>query len=199
MPRSPLTADQVEEFRARATRAATRLFAEHGFEGVTMRSLAAELECSPMTPYRYFENKEHLFAAVRTDAFRRFADAQAVASKQRGSARTRLRRLGRAYVEFALAEPDAYRTMFELRQAEAGVHPELDAEVERAFSYLVGAMSELVREGGARGDALTLAHMAWAQVHGIVSLHLAGKLTMGRSITELAKLAFEVRTTKREP
>ncbi len=40
---------------------------------MTLRALAAELGCSPMTPYRYFENKAELFAVVRADAFRRFA------------------------------------------------------------------------------------------------------------------------------
>jgi AcrR family transcriptional regulator len=150
-----------------------------------------------MTPYRYFENKEHLFAAVRTEAFRRFADRQAVAAKRRGSARTRLGKLGQAYVEFALAEPDAYRIMFELEQPEKGEHPELDAEVERSFSYLLEATSELAREGTVRGDPFTLAHFAWAQVHGLVSLHLAGMLTIDRPIEALVEAAFELLTPKR--
>jgi len=51
------------------------LFAEHGPEAVTMRQLAAELGCSPMTPYRYFRDKDEILAAVRASAFDRFSDA----------------------------------------------------------------------------------------------------------------------------
>ena len=34
-----------------------------------MRSLAHALGCSPMKTYRYFENRDELFALVRIDAF----------------------------------------------------------------------------------------------------------------------------------
>jgi AcrR family transcriptional regulator len=70
MGRAALTVEELGAFRGRAVTAATRLFAERGYRGVTLRSLAKELGVSPMTPYRYFENKEELFAMVRTEAFR---------------------------------------------------------------------------------------------------------------------------------
>ncbi len=184
MARRALSPEQVQRFRERATMAATRLFARHGFDGVTMRSLAEELGCAVMTPYRYFSDKDELFAAVRASAFRRFGDRQAAAAARPGSARERLRRIARAYVAFALAEPDRYRIMFELRQAPAGVHPELDLEVRRAFSYLHGTMKDLVARGEERARPLTLALLAWAQVHGLVSLYLAGKLEIGRRALE---------------
>ncbi len=40
-----------------------------------MRQLAAELGCSPMTPYRYFKDKDEILAAVRAAAFDRFSEA----------------------------------------------------------------------------------------------------------------------------
>ena len=40
-----------------------------------MRQLAAELGVSPMTPYRYFEDKDAILAAVRATAFNRLAEA----------------------------------------------------------------------------------------------------------------------------
>jgi AcrR family transcriptional regulator len=185
MPRAALTDEQIQSFRARAVAAATRLFVEQGYAAVTMRSLAAELGVSPMTPYRYFESKEALFVAVRTEAFRRFADAQEQAFHAAPCPEARLKMLLEAYVGFALAEPNAYCIMFELRQAPAGEHPELDAEAARSFSYLVRAFEERVEACAIKGDPVTLAHLAWAQVHGVVALHLAGKLSMGRSLSDL--------------
>jgi len=99
--------------------------------------------------------------------------------------------LGRAYVSFALDEPDAYHIMFELLQAPAGTYPELDAEQARSFSYLHAAVEAAVDAGILEGDSLRRAHYLWAQVHGLVSLHLAGKLVMGCSLEELVSTLFE--------
>jgi len=183
--------DELGAFRERAVAAATRLFAEQGYRGVTLRSLAKELGVSPMTPYRYFENKDELFAMVRSEAFRRFADAQRDAVAGIEDPEGALRTLGKAYVSFALDEPDAYHIMFELLQAPAGTYPELEAEQARAFSYLRQAVQASVEAGLLEGEALTRAHYLWAQVHGLVSLHLAGKLVMGCSLDELISNVFE--------
>jgi AcrR family transcriptional regulator len=189
--RAVLTVEELGAFRARAVAAATRLFAERGYRGMTLRSLAKELGVSPMTPYRYFENKEELFAMVRTEAFRRFADAQREAVAGIEDPEDALRMLGRAYVSFALDEPDAYHIMFELLQAPAGTYPELEAEQARAFSYLHAAVQASVEAGILEGESLRRAHYLWAQIHGLVSLHLAGKLLMGCSFEELVSTVFE--------
>ncbi len=191
MPRASLTDEQVNAFRARAVGAAMALFARLGYQGVTLRALAAELGVSPMTPYRYFENKEELFAMVRTEAFRRFADAQRDASKGVEDPAQALHALGMAYVRFALDEPDAYHIMFELRQAPAGTYPELEREQARAFSYLLAAVEGVIDAGRMEGEPLHQAHFLWAQVHGLVSLHLAGKLAMGCSLEDLLPEVFD--------
>lgn len=191
MPRAALTQEEIDAFRARAVAAATDLFAEHGYRGVTLRSLAAVLEVSPMTPYRYFQNKEDLFAMVRTDAFRRFADAQRDAVAASDDPDAALIALGIAYVRFAIENHSAYHIMFELQQAPAGTYPELEAEHARAFSYLHAAVERAVDAGRIEGDPLRRAHMLWAQVHGLVSLHLAGKLGLGCSLEDLLPEIFE--------
>jgi AcrR family transcriptional regulator len=184
VPRAALSQEQIDAFRDRAITAATGLFADLGYDAVTMRALANKLGCSPMTAYRYFENKSELFAQVRREAFTRFADRQCEAGKGLRGAK-RLSHLGQTYVEFALDDPGAYRIMFELEQPPSGDYPDLDAEVARSFSYLHDATVEAVADGDLHGDPLTLAHLMWARVHGIVSLHLAGKLVMGRSLRDL--------------
>ena len=191
MPRAALTVEELDAFRGRAVAAATKLFAEQGYAGVTIRSLARELGVSPMTPYRYFENKEALFAMVRTEAFRRFADVQRDAIAGVDDPGDALRTLARAYVSFAIDEPDAYHTMFDILQAQAGSYPELEAEQARAFSYLLSTVTAAVEAGLLHGDPLPRAHVAWAQVHGLVSLHLAGKLLMGCTLDELISSVFE--------
>jgi AcrR family transcriptional regulator len=78
MPRV-LSDTDVADFRDRLCEAAERLFAEKGPDAVTMRQLASELGVSPMTPYRYFKDKDDILAAVRTNGFTRFAEAMEAA------------------------------------------------------------------------------------------------------------------------
>ena len=189
--RAALTVEDLDAFRARAVAAAARLFGERGYAGVTLRAVAKELGVSAMTPYRYFANKDELFAMVRTEAFRRFADVQRDAVVEIDDPEDALRKLGKAYVSFALDEPDAYHAMFDSLQAQAGSYPELDAEQKRAFSYLHAAVKAAVRDGRLQGEPLLRAHMLWAQVHGLVSLHLAGRLAQGCTLNDLISSVFE--------
>jgi AcrR family transcriptional regulator len=139
-----------------------------------------------MTPYRYFRDKEEIFASVRAAAFRRFADAQESAAAGESEPLARLGALQRAYVRFALEEPHAYRIMFELAQPDAPGHPELEKEERRAWQALRDAVGLGVSAGLLRGDPEVLAHVFWASVHGLVALHLAGKLKLGVRFDALA-------------
>ena len=184
MPRASLTSAEIEDFRDRACGVATELFAERGLAAVSMRQIAGALGVSAMTPYRYFRNKDELLAQVRTLAFRRFANQQRDSFEQ-AEPRTRLAALASAYIAFAESEPQAYKVMFELEQSSSAEFPELEHEQRRAFQFLLEATTEAVESGRLDGDPTTTAHLLWAQIHGLVSLHLAGKLIMGRSFGDL--------------
>jgi len=182
LPRT-LREAEIEAFRARLCAAATRLFAERGIEGATMRALAAELGCSPMTPYRYFGSKEQILAAVRESAFERFGEACRRAVEGVGDPCQRVRVLARAYVDFARREPDAYRVMFQLdRPGPLGPPPK-----PGGWSVLLGTLEEAVATGRLAGDPQTLAHLAWVSLHGVVTLHFADRLNLGRSLDELVE------------
>src|SRR4029434_4792690 len=151
--------------------------AAQGRDGVSMRQLADALGCSPMTPYRYFRNKDEILAAVRTAAFDRFAAAlEDAARKTRGDLRAAGQATGEAYVRFALSDPDAYRLMFDLSQPHPARYPELVRASTRARRVMSAALARLVEAGVFVGDPEILGHVFWATLHGLVVLHLAGKL-----------------------
>ena len=175
MPRV-LTDEDVSDFRERLCDAAERLFAEHGADAVSMRQLANELGVSPMTPYRYFKDKDDILAAVRTSGFDRFAEAleAALASSQDTIERTRA--VGDAYVHFAFDHPAAYRLMFDLSQPNEAAYPDLTRAAGRARSTMTDYVDALIAAGVVEGDAATVSHIFWAAIHGLVVLQLAGKL-----------------------
>ena len=183
MPRAALSPEQIDRFRADLCAVAARRFAEHGYAGVTLRALAAELGCSPMTPYRYFANKAAIFEAVREAAFERFADAQQAAADSSRDPVERLRALCDAYVGFALGDPHGYRIMFELDPPDACA-PHNPHE-QRAWTVMHGVVREAVESGVLEGDPDVLAHLLWSGVHGLVALHLADKLVLGQRLEDL--------------
>ena len=185
MPRPPLRSEHVAEFRARLVAAALRLFAGQGYEAVSLRRLGQALGCSAAAPYRYFAGKRGIFSAVRAAGFDRLADAQERLLDNEIGAEEQLRRLARGYIEFARREPHAFRVMFELEGPNAKTTEEERAAERRAFEVLQGAARRAVEEGVLWGDPAAQAHVLWASIHGIASLHLSGKLLLGVSASAL--------------
>ena len=181
MPRV-LTKADVADFRERLCAAAERLFAERGPDAVTMRQLSAELGVSPMTPYRYFEDKDDILAAVRTNAFTRFAQALEAARAGGADAKARGEAVGEAYVRFALENPHSYKLMFDLDQPDSDKYPDLVAAGMRARATMTDHVRDSIAAGLMAGDPQQIGMMIWATVHGVVVLQLAGMLPPGAEL-----------------
>ncbi len=177
MPRV-LSPDDVSHFRDRLCLVAERLFAEHGADSVTMRQLAADLGCSPMTPYRYFKDKDAILGAVRAAGFDRFSDAleQAFEDASALDPKARSEAVGRAYVHFALTQPHAYRLMFDLTQPGEDAYPDLVRAAARARATMTDHLRGVATDDRLKGNQAMVGHIHWAAIHGVLMLHLAGKL-----------------------
>ena len=181
MPRV-LTETDVADFRDRLCEAAERLFAEKGPDAVTMRQLSAELGVSPMTPYRYFEDKDDILAAVRTSAFNRFAEALEKARDGAPDARTRGHVVGEAYVRFAMENPHSYKLMFDMNQPNVEKYPDLIAAGQRARATMTDHVKDAIAAGLYAGDPQQIGLLMWAAIHGVVVLQLAGMLPPGADL-----------------
>lgn len=155
---------------------ATRLFIERGPQNVTMRQIASTLGVSPMTPYRYFQDKDEILATVRAEAFHRFSASLEQAVQQAPDARAKARAVGDAYVAFAKTYPAAYQLIFSFTQPDEERYPELRQANLRAQETMVGYVREMIEAGLLEGDAQLIGYMFWATLHGIVVLELASGL-----------------------
>ena len=177
MPRNLSPAD-IADFRERLCDAAERLFAEHGTEAVTIRQLAAEVGVSPMTPYRYFKDKDAILAAARARAFDRHAEALEQAYEASGGADpvARANAIGAAYVRFALDNPEAYKLMFDIKQPNAWDYADLKRAGERSRATMTIHLRDLVAAGVLKGDPDLIGHLYWSAIHGPLMLHFSGLL-----------------------
>jgi AcrR family transcriptional regulator len=185
MPRY-LTDKDIADFRTELCRVATERFARHGYEGVTMRQLAEALGCSPKTPYRYFKDKADILAAVRAQAFDKFADALEKAAARSADARESGRLVGEAYLAFASKNPHAYRIMFDIDAPLDKRYPELDAAAKRAVHFVTQGAERLAKAGVIDADPRLYGWSMWAAIHGIVMLRQSGMLAHGPDSRKLA-------------
>jgi AcrR family transcriptional regulator len=153
-------------------RAALELIAQKGAAGFTFAEAARFAGVSPAAPYRHFRDRDELMASVALRGFEQFAAALAQAwNDGRPDPFAALDRLGKAYLEFARAQPAYYSAMFEAG-VPLGVDSALRGAGERAFAVLRGAAERLcaTMPSAGRPPALMVALHIWAMAHGTASL-----------------------------
>ena len=183
-----LSQDEITAFRERLCDVAEAKFAAHGPDGVTLRELAEAMGVSPMTPYRYFKDKDAILAAVRGRAFARFS--QAMEAAESSAARKKGAFTGSGYVNWALKNPAAYRLMFDTQQPTAQQYPELVGAMARSRETMTSYWRRIRADGRFKGDVELAGHMMWAAMHGAVMLELAGLLQGGMDARKLAARAM---------
>lgn len=154
-----------------------------GWDAVTMRRLADEIEYSTNFAYRYFLGRNEILLALVREGFTRLRDSMATAvahagpgpiggstAGASGTAAAAVRRAGHAYLDFALAEPDLYQLMYGL----GGVRvPATDTWAEgRAVGDLLTGL--LATAGDTQPERHVL--QLWATAHGLIALQVVGRV-----------------------
>lgn len=184
MARKALTETDIQQFRETFCKAAYELYQERDFNAISMRGIAKAVGCSPMLAYRYFENKEEVFAALRARLFHRLADQLEQVDNQLPPL-VFLHKLGRSYADFAYNEPHAYRLLYLLHVHQSKVYPDVETAQRRTRKALFNGTKRAIEAGDIKGDPVVTAHALWASMHGLVSLDLANQLNQGASFEQL--------------
>jgi AcrR family transcriptional regulator len=176
--------------RERLAGAALRLFREAGPEGVSLRKLSQELGISHTMLYRYFDNKDALFTAVRVASLQVLHGALLEADVAAAPVLTRIRAAVQALVSFGLQYPREYRFLFADEQPElSGNHALLQLR-HQVFDHIVMIATVAQRQQVIALEPRTWVHMAWALLHGILTLRESNQLLEGRQFDELLEPAL---------
>jgi len=162
------------DLRAALLDAAERLVARQGPLEFTLADASRMAGVSTAAPYRHFVDKEDLLDAVRARGFARLTAgmrAEIVALGRPGTVDD-IAAIGRAYVRFAIAEPEIFRLMFGRRH-----QPEPSTDVFEAGEACFGTLLERVehwraREGLIAPPTAAVALPLWSLVHGIATLQI---------------------------
>ena len=142
--RPALSEAQKEIMRAKIASHAQRLFQEEGYGAISMRRLASEVGCSPMTLYKYYENKIDILRQLWAQIFETLFD-QIERSQTPGATATQtLHHIAKAYVAYWLTHTDHYRLVFMsegVSQREVGTFVD-DTQVSNQLVIFFKAMQQ---------------------------------------------------------
>lgn len=135
--------------RQRIRKAARELFRERGFDGATLRAIAARAGMGASSIYRHVQTKEELLvqelADLQEEAWLRFRQ-----EGRRGEpTRQRIRRFFRVQHELLAREPDL--TVVALR-ATTYPHARVARRVLALHDRAIGLLAEILQGGRRRGD-----------------------------------------------
>jgi AcrR family transcriptional regulator len=173
-----MTAQQQRKERDRAARhqliigTARELAEAEGWEAVTTRRLAERIEYSQPVLYSHFRGKDEIVAAVALDGFAELTATVRGAVPAGASARTALRALAFAYVEWAERNPAVYDAMFSLSTGLVFADVSTPAPLNAGFDALLGVFAGVA---GSTDPGL-LTEVGWAALHGLVTLTRAGRM-----------------------
>lgn len=166
MPPSPEPSRRYHHgsLRPALLEAAAAEIAEVGAAAMSLRRVAARAGVTHAAAAHHFGDKRGLLTALATDGHGRLAEAL-------GAAGTDLIALGESYLRFAHEHRPWFEVMFRADLVRTD-DPDYAAARDASFGRLLAAARE---RAGSRA-AEHLAYGAWALVHGLAQLSLAGAL-----------------------
>jgi AcrR family transcriptional regulator len=176
IPSSARRERERAETRGKILESARRMFVQKGYEGTTMRAIAATIGYTPTAIYHHFKDKDALVAELAGLDFRALAQALQQTGTV-GDPLERLERIGAAYVEFGLSHPMQYQFLFMTRRPKSGAQEVMPRDPgQDAYGFLRQTCAAVIATGRLRpefSDADELAQMCWGSLHGLVALTVA--------------------------
>lgn len=165
---------RAERTRQRILAAAAELFAERGFDAVTMREIAKRAGCSHTAIYLYFTDKETLLHQISMPPLQELRERLARISECEADPEKRVRGICMSWIRFCLSHRNLYEVIFNVA-ADRVDEAEPKLELNRMRNELFGMLKEALR-GCLPADAgedrlLACARITFYMAHGIVSTY----------------------------
>lgn len=146
---------RVRELAAQATqesilRAATKVFAKHGFAGGRIDQISKAANSHDRMIYYYFGNKEALFIAVIEDTYRQFNEAESKVVLKMDSPVEDLKTLVRFMWRYYQQNPE-FITLLNSENLHRGVHISKSLRAREYSSPAISLMGKVLQKGAEMG------------------------------------------------
>lgn len=172
------------ERRARILAEARALAESEGWDAVTTRRLAKQIEYSQPVLYSHFANKEAIVTAVALEGIGELGRAMREARCGEEDPARAMAAVAGAYQEFADANPALFEAIFTLPTALEFGGENSPPELIETFKVLVDTFAPMA----AGRDVETFTETAWSAIHGQVVLDGDGRLRPAHRRERMAML-----------
>jgi AcrR family transcriptional regulator len=162
------------DLRSALLDAGAALLEQEGPSGLSLRQLARRLGVTPGAPYRHFEDKDALLAALAAEGYRTLRAEMLRDADAAPNAEERLKKAGTGYLRFATGQPELFRLMFGWMPSRD--IPELCEAGDAAFAAFEGIVQRCEDEELLRRSVSEAGLLAWSAVHGAAFLLIDGRL-----------------------
>jgi AcrR family transcriptional regulator len=168
--------EEKERRRAEIVDAAEELYAEVGWEAVTMERIAKSARLSRALIYVYFQDKSDLLLAIAERALVELRERFVAAAATQKSGLDKVQSIGLAYVLFQQEMPYRFDACSRFHAHQAAGQPTDDACAaagDAVIAVIVEALMQGQADGSIRkeiGDPAQVCVMLWAFTHGLIQI-----------------------------
>src|SRR5215469_7796500 len=173
-PTSPSRrAERKERLRGEILAAASKLFADRGYEAVTLREIAKEIGYTHAVIYQHFPDKWHILAELSSETIGQLIQNFDAIAAQHLVSKERLFATSRGFIQFCTTHPQQFRNVFFGPENRNGIRAGqyIDDIARPLFERFVHLFFEVAREEGLPGkDDVVVAHTWWYSIFGLATL-----------------------------
>ncbi len=171
----------------RIIESAAALLDSGGVAAVTLRAVGRSSGVSHNAPYKHFENRDALLAAVATRDFYKLAADFTALGQKRSKPLTKLKKALHAFSAYGRDYPNRYYLLFsspDLAKEEGDLQQAALASFS-AFALLVAECQKTAVLPDTPTPAL--AGLMYASVHGLIDLEASGRMKTEKGFTNVTK------------
>jgi AcrR family transcriptional regulator len=176
--------ERKEKLRSEILAAAGKMFADRGYEAVTLREIAKEIGYTHAVIYQHFPDKSHILAELSHETIGlMIQNFEAIAAKHL-SPKERLFATSRDLIQFCIAHPQQFRNVFFGPENRNGVRAGqyIDDLGAPLFAHFVQLFFDVAKdEGLPNRDDIVIAHTWWFTIFGLATLFVIQGVVPGLS------------------
>ena len=179
-----------EETRCNILDASLKIVKEKGWDALSMRKIADEIEYTAPIIYEYFANKDAILMELTRKGFLMLAKQLEEARDKHRDPAKQLEAMWMTYWDFAFAERELYQLMYGVRVScceMARIMPESEKPMDLIWDVIVELMLPHV---GTEEEVCTKYYTFWSVIHGLISINMVNRGNTEETNQEVLKTAI---------
>ena len=157
--------------------AARRLLTKDGYEGLSMRKLAASLNCQAPTLYYYYKNKTAIIEELIAEGFGMLIEEDKIIAAKTIEPLDKIEEFCLNYIEFAFKNPGYYFVMYSLKLDSEHLREKIYEQERILGGVLLDVANQGIDDGSIKVEnPLLMITYSCSILHGLVSMLNGGRV-----------------------